>query len=160
MLELLIAVALAIALACVSTPALRLFDRLIVRIELDNIYTQCMLLRQQARMTGVAQELIFDPLTHAYSAAGQHYKLPRMVRFGILNQVKGPPSVHHSFVTKPITFPKNKIIFYPDGIMQAGTVYLCDRAQQFLCALTIAVSPISYIRRYTYSSAHGWTTLL
>lgn len=57
------------------------------------------------------------------------------------------------------TFVQNRIIFFPDGKIQPGSLYLTDTQERYLYALTIPVGQVSYIRRYRYDH-HRWVLLV
>jgi hypothetical protein len=76
--------------------------------------------------------------------------LPPVVRFGILPHVKGPPSSPMHALTIPITFSAQKIIFYPDGIISPGIIYLIDRNRQDIYAFSSGIAHASFLRKYRY----------
>ena len=84
-------------------------------------------------------------------------KLPEVIKFGFLLGAKGPPSSPSTPINSGITFKKvednvYKALFYADGKIQAGTVYLIDKDQQFMMALTCPISQVSCIRKYRCDS--------
>lgn len=46
------------------------------------------------------------------------------------------------------TFSQREVIFYPDGKIKPGTLYLTDTQHKWWYALTCQVGEISYLRRY------------
>ena len=152
LLELIAVLALLIVTVSLSLPVFSVFDRFLVRTELDTLYLTCTALQHEAQLTGKAQELRFIVKEHAYAWGDKRHRLHDAVRFGTVPNVAGPPAAPHAIITHPVTFPGNKIVFYPDGIVQAGAVYLVDKARRFLFALTCPVSHISYMRRYAYQA--------
>jgi len=79
--------------------------------------------------------------------------LPAKVFFGFMPGAKGPPASANKLILKSITFTNNRIIFYPTGIISAGTVYLIDQAKQVMYALSNGVSQISFLRTYRYNGS-------
>lgn len=152
------AVVVVIALLAMMGRATTSFmHRLLVRAELEKLYLVCQHARGCALATHTQQELQFDCAAGTYCLNGQTYKLAHGVSFGYLPGAQGPPASATKLLEAPVTFACQRIIFYPDGIIQAGTVYLVDTAKTVMYALSNAVSQFSYLRCYTYN--HGWTLI-
>lgn len=126
-------------------------DRVSVRAELDTLYATCHYLQQRARATNSPQELLFDVANNTYRYANASYCLPHRIQFGTIPGIKGPPASPNQVVAKPVTFVGNKIVFYPEGIIQAGAIYLKDVKNQVQYALSSGVAPVSYLRKYQYN---------
>ncbi len=156
LLELLIVLSLVTLSAGLGFAWVSVFDRFMVRLELDTLYTHCMRLQQEAQLTGQTKELIFDRVRQRYQIGQKQYVLSSHVRFAERAEVQGPPSQSRGHQLG-ITFVKNKMIFYPDGIISSGTVYLTDKAKKYLYALSVGVSQVSYVRKYVYQN--GWVLL-
>lgn len=148
--ELLIVITLLTTLSLMVGTTYTWLNQLMVHAEVDNLYSTCRYLQRCAFITGKQQELIFDQANASFSYHNHVYHLPKQIMFAVLPDVKGPPSTPTSLVKNAITFVNDRIIFYPDGIIQSGTVYLIDSAKQYLFALTSPVSAISYLRKYRY----------
>lgn len=157
LIELIAILTFLIIIAGISIPIFSVFDRLLVRAELDTLYLTCASLQQHAQMTGQTQELVFLVKDRAYAWGKKKHVLHDDVYFGTPPNIKGPPSSPQTLIKSPVSFPSNKIVFHPDGIVQAGAVYLTDKANRFLCALTCPVAHISYVRRYIYQES--WVPL-
>lgn len=151
--ELIVVLAFLMIIVSLAVPTFSVFDRLLVRAELDTLYLTCASLQQEAQLTGQAKELIFMITQQAYTWGKERHVLHPSVRFGFIQDVKGPPSSPQVIIKHPVTFPSDKIVFHPDGIVQAGSVYLIDKASRFLFALTCPVSRVSYVRRYIYQES-------
>ena len=63
------------------------------------------------------------------------------------------PHHHPMRRSQEISFENNHIIFYADGTIQAGTVYLVDVNKKLLYALTSGVGHISFLRKYRYDGS-------
>jgi len=155
-LELLIVLSLITLSAGLGLAWFSVFDRFMIRLELDTLYTHCMRLQQEAQLTGQTKELIFDHVHHSYEIGQKWYVLSSHVRFAERADIQGPPSQRKGH-QQGITFIKDKILFYPDGIISSGTVYITDKAKKYLYALSVGVSQVSYIRKYVYQN--GWVIL-
>jgi prepilin-type N-terminal cleavage/methylation domain-containing protein len=127
--------------------------RVLVKAELEHIFTIALYLQRKAMTTGVEQSIVFDTSTQSFAFEDTQCRLPKGVCFGIVPDVKGPPSWQIK-TPKSITFSCNKITFYPSGAIQPGSVYVCDTKKEHMYALTIPVSYISLIRLYRYDD--GW----
>lgn len=155
--EMVIVLTLIIIGAALTLPAFHIFDRLIVKTEVDVLYLAIKSLEQKAITSGKPCELVFNEKDNTYTADGIAYHLHSPAIFGILERVAGPPSNPQKIITKSINFPDNKITIYADGVIQAGSIYITDKNKQYLYALTCPVADISYLRRYRYNSR--WTLL-
>ena len=127
-------------------------NRSIVRSEADKLCMICRYLQRCAMAANKKQVLIFNEATQEYNFNGVVYTLPSKVKFGFLAGIKGPPSSPKKLISKPITFKSNTIVFYPDGIISSGAVYLTDYDRQYLYSISSSVAQVSYIRKYTYNS--------
>lgn len=132
------------------------FSSCYVRSELDLLYQTCLYMQRHALVTRQKQILSFDLVNNTYNFDGKSHQLPKGVCFGIM-PVKGPPSSPHQLLDKPCTFKNSQIQFHPDGIIDVGSIYLSNNQRNLLYALTVAVSPYSYLRTYCY--ADTWRLL-
>lgn len=84
----------------------------------------------------------------------EKYQLFEGVCYGVVEGVKGPPSLPQHIVHDPIHFVNKKIVFYPEGVVQAGTLYFTDHYKGCSYAITSSVGMIPLFRRYVYRD--GW----
>lgn len=139
-------------LAILTTAHARLFDRLLVRAELERIYAIASYLQRSAMVRNQEVKLVFDPERRSYRYRKTEYYLPAHVEFGCPPTIQGPPSAPTAVIAQPITFKDNAIIFHPDGIVQSGTLYLTDKSKRYAYALSCSVSQVSYLRKYQYTN--------
>ncbi len=128
------------------------FDRLLIRSELDKLYAVCRHLQQSAISKGTQEVLTFDLVRKSYHYQDREEKLPSSVNFGVIQGSLGPPSSPSKPITKPLTFAHNKIVFFPDGIIRPGSIYLIDRSKYHMYALSSPISQVSYLRKYKYTN--------
>lgn len=128
----------------------KFLHRLMVRTELEHLYTTCYYLQRKAMITHKQQKLTFEPDKKSYRYGMIRHYLPSHVCFGCPDGAQGPPAYPKKLITNPITFKSNALTFAPSGVLQSGTVYLCDRAREHGFALTCAVAQVSYLRKYQY----------
>ena len=150
LIELMISLAIVtiiIALTCASSSFLH---DMLVHNELDKLYAIAHYLQKKAQLTNSEQTLQFDRLGKKYSFNGHTELLPAGIEFGVLPGIKGPPSAPVSLIHSPITFSGEKIIFYPQGIMQSGTLYLMNAQRGCMYALSCGVAHVSFLRKYRY----------
>ncbi len=152
-----IVIALIAIIAHLAGSHLIFLDRMMIRAELEHLYTTCYMLQRRAMMLQTPQTLRCNVTDHSYHYRQTEYRLPASVRFGTAPGVKGPPSAAHHEISTPITFKENSITFTPDGIIQPGAIYLTDRSRRYTYALSCAVGHVSYLRRYQYTQ--GWYLL-
>lgn len=124
--------------------------RALVRAEIEKLHTICSYLQQVAQVSNKQSVLLFDTQNGSYSYDNTVETLPKQLIFGAAATVLGPPSAPQNSVKKGVTFPGNQIVFYPSGIVHAGTVYISDKNCTYTCALSCAVSHVSYLRKYEY----------
>lgn len=151
LIELMITVALCALVLTLTFVNVSFLNRGIVRSEAEKLYSACMYLQQCALTNNAQQELMFDREENKYTYAGRTETLHAPVEFGVMPHIKGPPSSPSHPIKSPITFNERKILFYPDGIISSGTVYLTDRKKQFLYALSSGIGSVSHLRVYRYT---------
>lgn len=149
--------ALITIIAMLSMSHIGFLNRMIVRAELENLYNVCFSMQRRALMTGAIQTIQFDAAGKSYVAGASRYRLPVQVSFGAMPHAKGPPSSPSYAIEQPISFKENRIQFYPDGVISSGCVYLTDSSRSCSYALSCAVSAVSHLRKYQYTS--GWQLL-
>jgi prepilin-type N-terminal cleavage/methylation domain-containing protein len=176
LIELMIVIALICVIVTLAMINSSFVDRFAVRSEVEKFATTCRYLRELAMSTNTEQRLVFDLKNNSYSfvdpvhhplpgpAEGQSQssevvqKLSPRVQFGVGKRaVSGPPSAPTKPITHAVTYINNAILFYPDGIIQAGIVYFSDVASKFVYAVSTPVSQISFVRTYVYDGT--WTSL-
>ena len=121
------------------------------RSELELLYQTCVYAQHHAMSSGRPCTVVLDLDKHRYTCNDKISMLADGVRFGFREDVKGPPSAPGKPIVKASTFKNNIITCSPDGIIDAGTVYITDTAQRCLYALTSGVAPYSYLRKYRYA---------
>lgn len=129
----------------------RFLNQLLVRSELERIYSVCYYLQHYAMMSGEEQKLIFDVEKNRYNYFGNTHQLPRHVEFGTAQGIKGPPATPEKIITQPVTFQASCITFYPSGIIQPGAIYLTSSEKRHTYALSCGVTQVSYLRKYQYN---------
>lgn len=159
LIELMITMALVVVVISFTVPRTNFFARFLVQAEINKLYAVFSYLQQRALVSNQVQELSFDVSAQAYTFKTVQgrvttTRLPGSVRFGILDQVKGPPSSPTRPLEKAVTFPVRQGVptanFMTNGKITPGTVYVVDQHAQCLGALTCPISQVSYMRRYVY----------
>ena len=111
-------------------------------------------MQRKALLEGKACSITFHLEKNQY-VADRMYTLSSGVHFGVPAELLGPPSNPVSTISRPITWPENKITFYPEGSIKdaaisAGAVYLTNKQKSIAYALTCDASCVSHLRRYRY----------
>lgn len=119
-----------------------------IKLELDKIYITCIYLQKKAILTQEKQILFLDSENNLYKFENITHKLNKNVIFGITKNMVGSPGAPDNIIKKPISFQKNKIIFYQDGIISSGSLYLTDLNRSVVYSLTCSVATINYLRKY------------
>jgi prepilin-type N-terminal cleavage/methylation domain-containing protein len=151
LLEMLIVLALVSLTLCLSFGQLHFLRRGYASAELDNLYQTCLYMQRHAMVAGKACDITLDITGNYYQFNDQRCQLIQGVQFGILPNVKGPPSTPTKLLSKPCSFKNNQISFSKDGSISAGTVYITDVTHNCLYALSSSVASYSYLRKYRYA---------
>lgn len=155
-LEISVAIFVIMLLVVMVWPFLWFRDQLGAQHDMQVLYNSVMYLHQRAKSNFKLKSLEFDQKNRSFKYNNQSHTLSSGVEFGSIPDIKGPPSSPKKQIDNPITFEGNKILFYPDGAISAGTVYLVDKKKHQIFALSISVSYISFIRKYKYVPKSGW----
>lgn len=150
LIELSVVVALVMIVATLVMVHGTYMHRVLVHAEIEKLALICRYLQNGAMTTNQEKTLKFDLKNRTYAYDSTKGKLSCNVEFGMIDGIKGPPSHPTETIQKPITFKNNTITFYPDGIIQAGTLYLISSDKQVMYALSNSVSQVSYMRIYKY----------
>lgn len=150
--ELIVVVAILAILVSLTLPGLSFLKQNSIALELDKLQIICQLLQKKAVSTGQKEYLSFNLREHNYFYLNHFEKLSDGIFFETCPGVKGPPASPKETISSAITFPNQKITFYSNGTISAGTAYL-KNAQNNLYAITVPVSQVSFIRKYKY--IHG-----
>jgi prepilin-type N-terminal cleavage/methylation domain-containing protein len=148
--ELIIVIAIVAILSVLIAINFSFFDNALIKSEIQKIHTVCHYLRRKAMMVNEIQTLMIDLHNNTYLYGTVEEKFAQHVRINFMPGIKGPPSAPIHTVTKPITFKNSQIIFYPSGVISAGTIYLTDTYNHYQYALSVPIASISYIRMYQY----------
>ncbi len=148
LIELLVVLSIIAVLISIAIPSVLFLKQHTLSSELDKLQIVCQYLQKKALSTGSKEYLNFNMTEHTYFYNNHSQKLASGVYFGIISGINGPPAHPIGPIIAPITFPKQRITFYPNGSISAGTVYLINQDQHSFYALTIPVSQVSFIRKY------------
>lgn len=149
--ELLLVFGLVSIIAGFAFSRMRFLTRGYARSEIQALHQMCLYAQRRAISSGRPCAVILDVAKHSYACNERVCVLPKDVRFGVLPQVKGPPSAPQHILTHACSFKDNTITCSPDGIINVGTVYMTDGSSECLYALTSGVAPYSFLRTYRYA---------
>lgn len=96
--------------------------------------------------------IVCNPQTNEIFLDDRIYTLNKSIQFGVLPNTKGPPANPKAIISKPITFTNNTINCFKNGTISAGTIYMVDRKNQCMYALSNAVGSYPYLRLYRYAT--------
>jgi type II secretory pathway pseudopilin PulG len=150
MIEMMVAIAIVILLAGITCAHVGSYRYTCMQQQIALFTLAWRQLQQSAIAGNQQQDMLFDEVGNRYKINGVWRELPSTIRFGFLLESKGPPSNPTHEIHSAITFPGKKVTSFPDGTIQAGTVYLIDDQKQSMYALTSGVSAISFLRKYRY----------
>lgn len=153
LIELMLTMTLCVVVMTLTMVNISFIHRGTVRAEMEKLYAACMYLQQCALSSNKEYTLEFDEKRRTYWFDGRQEVFESSVCFGAPSHVKGPPSEPRTLIKNAITFPGQRIIFYPDGVISSGTVYLTDNNKTTLYALSSAVAQISHLRKYSYTDS-------
>ena len=152
LIELCITIALFALIITITFPSIWFLKSQQVISEVDKLFSVFSYLQQAAIASNKDFVLQFDKQNNFYSFENTKIQLSKHIKFAIKEGVKGPPSSPVKTLSNPITFIKEEVVFYADGKMQPGTVYLTDSKKHYLYAITIPISQVSLIRKYKYTN--------
>ncbi len=141
-----------------------LYDRILVKMELERIQLFLMTMARTARIRGKACSLRCSTQDNSIVCIqkdmlpAEAFRCLPGVIFGVSSHIAGPPSAPEKPVKDPITFVDHIITFEADGHMGAGTIYLTDTKRRWHYALSCSVGTVLYLRRYFHNGAR-WVLL-
>jgi type II secretion system protein H len=153
LIELMVVLAIIALIAMLTGTGSRALTDLATRLELDKLYALCHYAQRYAMASNQIQTITFNIPANSYRFREREEKLASGVQFGFIQGAQGPPAQPVSALSKPITFLGEHITFYPDGIIQAGTLYLVNDKKTIMYALSNAVSQVSHLRKYVYDGS-------
>ena len=151
--EIIISIAILTLIIVLLAANINFLNRFILRSEVDKLASTLVYLQRCAISSGKDQVLEFDLENKFYKFGTRVFKLPRQVAFGFCQDAKGPPAAPSSVIKSPVTFKNNRIVFYGDGIIDSGTIYITDSDKKLMYAISSGVSQASYVRKYVYNFA-------
>lgn len=150
LIEVMIVCALVLTIAGLAIVQLGFIDRFLVRAQAEQLATLFHYLHHKAMLDRTDYCIDFDPQKNRYEYTDAIVTLPSMVSFGVPSEVLGPPSAPERVIENPITFDQNRLCFYPNGAVQAGTIYLVDKNKSTCYAISSSISTTGYFRIYHY----------
>lgn len=134
------------------------FARFLVQREIHKFQTLCYYVQAHAVATGHEEMIRLDRHKQGYWYHETFHALPPGIAYAIMPRIAYGPGQRAYHRHNPISYVNDTIHFYPDGTIQAGTLYMSDRTTQY--ALTTNVGAISYIRIYYYDPVlQNWTLM-
>jgi len=153
--ECMIVCALLLFVTVLALSQISFVQNMLVRSQLYALYDAIQMAQQRAMSTNTKQTIIIDPDNNRYFVDGAVYTLSPYIRFGVVDGAMGPPALPTHPIVDVCTFSDKTISCWPDGIIQAGVVYLVDHNKRYGYALSNAVGSASYVRIYRYEQ-HEW----
>lgn len=150
LIELTIVLALILTIATLSVPSLWFLKRRTVLSQAEKLHTIFCYMQQLA--VSCNKNLLLKFGSSSYSYDNYEEKLPDGIEFGFKKGVKGPPSSPTIPINSGVSFVNSQVSFFANGKIQPGTVYLVDSAKNYLYAVTVPISQVSFIRKYRYSN--------
>lgn len=153
LIELMIVLVIIVIIAMLVGTSKILVTDTAMRLELNKLHAVCQYAQRYAMASNQSQVITFNIPANTYRFHDREEKLVSGIQFGFIPGVKGPPAHPVSALSKPITFLEESITFYPDGIIQSGTIYLVNARNTIMYALSNAVSQVSHMRMYIYDGS-------
>jgi hypothetical protein len=172
-----ILLSLIVATVSVAIPRFDFFNNYLLSYELDKLFVTFCYLQQKSIAGNKKCFVVFDQVKNSYSCYSQtpnftyeicSAKLCDKIGFGFIDGVMGPPGNPTKKIEKFISLENvinntdrntyDSFSFWPDGRITHGSIYLVDKANKSMGALTCSVSQVSYIRRYKYENLK-WKSL-
>lgn len=150
LIELMIVIALLSLIAMLSVGSYHTFNRFLVSAELNQLRILLLCMRYKAMALHSTISIAFNRAQQSYMIDNHAYPL-HAASLNYIPGVMGPPAYPQQLINKSITFADDRITFYADGTMNAGTLYVTDQQHSCMYALTIAVHDVANIRIYSYN---------
>ena len=125
--------------------------------QVERLYAFLQLMRSEAIVTNSKIVITIDEL-HNQLLYKYPVPLGQSVRLAVIPGAYGPPSQPTKLLTHASSFEHGHIIFYPEGTISPGCLYITDANKTILYAVSVSVSQQSLIRKYYYE-APGWILL-
>jgi Tfp pilus assembly protein FimT len=150
LIEFIIAFALMALLILLAIPHMGFLQRRFVKADAEELLSTMLYMQREAMVSNTKKKLNFLVLKNQYHYNSITRSLSQGVMFGIINGVAGPPSKQEKSPKAAVTYENQEIVFWPDGKMSPGSVYLTNTERDVMYAVTTPISHISYIRMYCY----------
>ena len=173
LLETTISIAVVLLIAILAFSKLTFLDAFFLKNEIENM--QCLFnhLRQKSISRNVPSSVVFDAKNHKYfcdfMGESIEYKIHHRIKFGFIPGAKGPPGNPKNSIEFPISFDEEassaqfssgsqensakiqlkKVTFFPNGRVTAGTIYLTNKKETCMRAISCSVSSF-WLRKYRY----------
>jgi len=151
LIELTIILALVSLIACLTLPLLTFFNRFALLAQAEKIVSMVTYVQHKAIIEHETHTLTLDTAHARYMDDKFTEILNPPIQFGIKPNTYGPPSKPTTLLTRPSTFANDQILFYPNGTISSGTVYLTDTSKAFMYAISIGVAQMPYVRLYRHA---------
>ncbi len=156
LIELTIVLALILLITTLTLPSFWFFKRQLVASQAEKLHMVFNYMQQSAISCNKNLSLKFS--TNSYTYDKYQEILPVGIIFGFKPGAKGPPAFPSHKINSAISFVGNQVTFFSTGQIQPGTAYLIDSEKNYLYAVTVPVSQVSFIRKYRYES-NKWQLL-
>ncbi len=150
LIELMFVLALVALVSVLAIPSMGFMCRRLVKTQAEQLLMTVLYLQREAMVGNARKKIFFDIARNQYRYNDIVVKFPNGVLFGVVFGAKGPPSSGVGSPSKAVTYKKSEAVFFPDGKVSAGSVYLTDKNHECMYAITTPVSHLSYIRMYKY----------
>jgi len=154
LIELLIVVALLLFILSITISRLSFVSHWKLSQEIQRLQATMQYLHQKSIIENKEYVLEFVPEKNEYSYQTNlrllMHKLDKDVKFGFIDEVKGPPAKPSKKIRKSVTFPSNTIHFYPQGTISSGAVYVVTHNKNAMKAITSSVNDVVSIKSYVY----------
>ncbi len=163
LIELLVFLSLLVVVIVILPSRLYVFKNYLLKHELNKLFATFIYLQQKAIASNKKITLALDQINNSYSYIFQdattcNEQLSNGIIFDFIPGTMGPPGDPSKKIENPINLEqpinnsniKNNtdINFWPDGRITPCTIYVSDKSNKYMGALTCSVSQVSYIRRY------------
>ena len=150
----------------VTIPKMSFLNNFLLQNEADKLFSVFFYLQQKSVASNFEQKLFFDLNDNSYFFIDENNKkhvnkFPDVIKFGFLKNSYGPPSYPTKLIDTPVSFKNDKelsVKFFNDGKIQSGSVYLIDKNQKFMMAVTSPIAQVSYFRKYKYQNGN-WSVI-
>lgn len=139
-------------LAGLSFSLIAVFERVLLRLEIDLLVNTIEAQRAMAVIGNKDVAITFDSTSSAYSVDSTTHVFSQTVSFLYPPNGYGPPSAPVDLIKKPVSFVNSQLICFANGAMSSGVLYIGSPKQRCFYAISSSIGEWGVLRLYIYKN--------